>query len=146
MARPRVGDFLGGRISFYAASMAKLSAQCSHLGRGFAAIAAACLFLIQLLALTPSGLGAGHLGLSAAPLCAADRDDGGLPATPAAHRLCTICAAAATPDTPPDPIGASAPVRPAQKIVPPAPPRDLRALSPPGWTSSWSSQAPPRSV
>jgi hypothetical protein len=124
--------------------MAALFAHLSLYRRGAAAIVAACL-LLQMLAVGPAHASAGGLlAAAAAPLCGPDAADGAPASAPAAHLNCAICAVAAAL---PAPVFVA---RLAWARVAERPSIAWRGLAlaraPPGWTSSWSSQAPPRRV
>ncbi|CAN2535552.1 hypothetical+protein [Methylocapsa aurea] len=122
--------------------MAAFFAHLSLFRRGAAAIVAACL-LLQMLAMAPAHASAGGLlAATSAPLCGSDAADGAPASTPAAPMHCAICAVAAAL---PAPVFAA---RLAWARVAERPSTAWRGLAlaraPPGWTSSWSSQAPPR--
>jgi len=122
--------------------MAALSAYVSLFRRGAAAIVAACL-LLQILAVAPAHVAAGGLlAAPAAPLCRWSAADGAPAQAPVAHVSCAICAVAAAL---PAPVVVARLERACAAESPSVAPRRLeRVRAPPGWTSSWSSQAPPR--
>ncbi|WP_026600105.1 hypothetical protein [Methylosinus sp. sav-2] len=120
--------------------MAVSDARFCFCPRGLIALVAVILFL-QSFAVSAAGIG--HMsadGPAFQRLCAKTAVDG--PAANAAakigHRFCSICAAIRGAEF----LRFNAPWRASTQDAP-APRRARLALPPPGWMSSWSSQAPP---
>jgi hypothetical protein len=118
--------------------MAALSSRFSSRSRRFVAtLAAVLLIVLQAFAVAPTHAHAGPGLSAAAAICSAG--DADAPAPPCADP-CLLCAAS---------VASHAPARASHEAMRPAlvapaaqaPARLSRA--PPGWASSWSSQAPP---
>lgn len=124
--------------------MAAPSSRFGSLRHGAVAFAAALLVLLQGFVFPPAHAHAGPGIDSSASYCAAGEAAPATPAAPCAHP-CVLCAAAAASGALPRIVAMlTAPPQPA--AAPPLPSPLPLGRAPPGWASSWSSQAPPSAL
>jgi hypothetical protein len=125
------------------ALMAAPTSIVSFPARGVVAIAAAILIVLKAVAFAPAHAhgapGIAVSGIADVGYCATGE---GPPLTPApCGHSCVLCAAAAAWPAPGH--GVQAIAAPPPSTVRPLPSRLRLGRAPPGWASSWSSQAPP---
>jgi hypothetical protein len=126
-------------LTIMAAPSPRFSPRC----RAVVAIAAALLVLLQAFVFPPAHAHGG-LGLeSSATYCAAGENAPATPSQACAHP-CVLCAAAAASGAPIAIVATR--TEPPPPTAAPPPPRPRMGRAPPGWASSWSSQAPPAAL